>query len=497
MKKLLIAFLATITLTVNAQQNTLLDASFWQKKPDMAQIKAEVDKGNSPSQFNGSSFDPVVMAINATSSTESIKYLLSQPGNDVDKVTHDSRIYLHWAAARGNLELVEYLLSKGSKVSVEDSHGYTPLLFAASGGQLNTKIYDLFIAKGADLKKDVNADGANILLLSIANDQDLLLTDYFVSKGVDINSVDAAGNNAFSYAARSGNIDLLKKLLAKGVKVNPNAMLMAAQGSRRGANTLELYQYLESLNIKPTVVSKSGENVLHSIVRRPKQNDIIAYFIGKGVDVNQVDADGNTVFMNAAATSRDTSVFSLLLPKVKNINQVNGKGISALAMAVRTNSAEVMSYLIGKGASVKGADKAGNDLAYYLIESYRPQSANPNAPKTEDFEAKIAVLQKAGLSVNTPQLNGNTLYHLAVAKNDISLLKRIEALGVDVNAKNKEGITPLHKAALISKDDAILKYLVSIGAKKDAVTNFKETAYDLAAENESLTKNNVSVNFLK
>lgn len=42
-----------------------------------------------------------------------------------------------------------------------------------------------------------------------------------------------------------------------------------------------------------------------------------------------------------------------------------------------------------------------------------------------------------------------------------------------------------------------MKYLISVGAKKDAVTNFKETAFDLASENESLSKSNVSVNFLK
>lgn len=494
MKKLIIAITAFISFSAHAQKNTLLDQSFWQNQPDVTKVKAEVEKGNSPSELNGSSFDPVVLAINAQAPTESIKYLLAQPGNDVGKLTHDSRTYLHWAANRGNVEVMEYLVSKGAKATIEDSHGSTPLNFAAGGGQQNTKVYDICLASGADLKKDLDQNGANALLLAISGDKDLILTKYFISKGLDINSKDAAGNNAFSYAARSGNIEMLKTLLKQGVKPNENAMLMAAQGTRRGPNSLEVYQYLESLNIKPSVAGKK-ENVLHAIVRKPKQNDIIQYFLTKGVDVNQADEEGNTVFMNAASANRDTAVIAMLIPKVKNINQPNQKGVTALAMALRSNSAEVVSFLISKGADVSALDKSGNNLAYYLVESYRSQ--NGQAPKTEEFDAKLKMLQEKGLKATALQKNGNTLYHLAVAKNDLSLVKHLQPLGIDVNAKNAEGITVLHKAAMIAKDDEMMKYLLSVGAKKDMVTSLKETAFDLASENESLSKNNISVNFLK
>lgn len=490
MKKFLIAVSTLLSFAVHAQQNVLLDQSFWKSSPDVNAVKAEIQKGSNPAQLNPMSFDPVVMAINAQAPNETIEFLLTQPGNTIDKLTHDGRTYLHWAANRGNAEIMQSLVSKGAKANVIDSHGATPLNFAAGGGQLNTKIYDICLANGADLKKDLNHDGANALLLAVANDKDLTLTNYFISKGLDLKSTDAAGNNAFSYAARGGNIEVLKTLLQKGVPANGNAMLMAAQGTRRGANPIEVYQYLESLNIKPNFTGKNGENALHSIVRKPKQADIIRYFLSKGVDVNQVDEDGNTVFMNAAASNADTAVLGMLASHVKNINLGNQKGITALAMAVRSNSPEVVGYLINKGADIKTADKNGDNLAYYLVQSYSPQ-------KAADFDAKLKVLQDKGFRMNEPQSNGNTLYHLAVVKNDLSLVKRLEGYQIDINSKNKEGLTALHKAAMISKDDTMLKYLISIGAKKDIVTNFEETAFDLAGENESLSKNNVTVNFLK
>ena len=522
MKKLVSVVLMGLALSAQAQKNVLLDQSFWQSKPDVSQVKTEVEKGSNPSQLNPMSFDPVVMAINAQAPNETIRYLLEQPGNSVDKITHDSRNYLHWAAFRGNVEVVNYLLSKGAKVSAEDSHGSTPLNFAAGAGVTDTQVYDLLIKSGANLKKDLNHDGANALLLAVANDKELKLTDYFVSKGLDLKSTDAAGNNAFSYAARSGNIDVLKALQQRGVPVNANAMIMASQGSRRGPAPVEVFQYLESVGVKPAAVNKNGENALHALVRRPGQTALIEYFLSKGADVNQADEEGNTPFMNAAASNRDSKVLDMLLPNVKNINQGNQKGVTALAMAVKGNSPDVVSLLLNKGADVQITDKAGDNLTAYLVQSYtagggmggpgggmtgaspnnnpRPEGPRPegmNGPRTADFDAKLKLLQDKGLDVAAPQKNGNTLYHLAVAKNDLSLMKKLEPLKIDVNARNKEGMTALHKAAMISKDDSMMKYLLSIGAKKDISTNFKETAFDLASENESLAKNNVSLNFLK
>ena len=507
MKRIFIAAsLALFSFAASAQRNTLLEQSFWRTQPNAEAVKAEVAKGSNPSELNRQAMDPVVIAINTGAPNETIKYLLEQPGNDVNKITHDGRIYLHWATAKGNIEIMQLLIAKGSKASMVDAHGTTPLNFAAGNG-ITPEVIDLCVKAGANLKKDVNQDGANVLLLAVAGDKDLAITNYLVSKGLDIKSVDKNGNNIFGYAARSGNVNLLKALAQKGITPNDNAIVVASQGGRRGATlNLEFFEYLESLGVKPTATTKAGENVLHFLVRRPNQKEIIEHFLAKGVNVNQADEEGNTPFIFAAASNRDLATLDLLLSKVSNINQTNNKGESALSLAVKGNSPEVVKFLIEKGADVKVTNKDSENLLAYLIQSYSaggfggqggPQGGSGFGPKTEDFDAKLKMLEEKGLTASTPQKNGNTLYHLAVMKNDLGLLKRIQALGIDVNAKNSEGITALHKAAMIAKDDTIMKYLVSVGAKKEAVTNFNETAFDLASENESLSKSKISITFLK
>ena len=495
-KNFFLSFALAASFFVSAQQkNILLEQSFWKTAPDVNAVKAEIAKGNSPTAPNANAFDATVVAINNDAPIASIKFLLDQPGNTIAKLTHDNRIYLHWAAYRGNLELVNYLIAKGSDINLEDSHATTPIAFAASNGQTNTALYNAFFKAGIDPKKKY-ADGANLLLMAVASDKDLVLTDYLVSKGLSLKDVDANGSTAFDYAARTGNIALLKKLLDRKVKPTDNALLIAAQGSRRETNTLETYKYLvEEVKLKATATSKSGENVLHLLANKPNQGEIIAYFLAKGVDANKIDKDGNTPLMIAAG-ARETAALDKLLPVTKNINLQNAKGESALTFAVRSGTPEAVATLLSKGADVNVKDKDGNNLGVYLVQSYRPMGREANAAQ-DPFEAKIKLLQEKGLNLAAVQKDGSSLYHSAIAKNDLNLVKKLAPLNIDVNAKNKDGLTALHKAAMVAKDDSILKYLLSIGAKKDINTEFDESAYALAKENESLTKSNVSIDFLK
>jgi ankyrin repeat protein len=388
---------------------------------------------------------------------------------------------------------MEYLIDQGARMDIIDSHGYSVLNFAASTGQKDRQLYEFLIKQGADPKTEKNHSGANALLLVAPFLEDFELIEYFKGIGLDEYSTDDDGNGLFNYAAKGGNISFLKQLIEKGYpykKLNKhggNAFLMATQGRRGHTNSMEVYQFLERLDLEPNVVGKDGKNPLHNLAYRSKDNEIFKFFLENGVDVNFQDVEGNTPFMNAARSS-SLEIIELLQPYVNDVNTKNKVGRSALTYAFSRNSVESVAFLIEHKADVNIKDKDGNSLAYYLLNTFY----NP-----KEFEAKLAILKNHQVALNETQNNGNTLLHEAVKTENLDLIKRVMDFDIDVNAKNNEGNTALHLAAMKAKDQEILKYLIENGADKTLKTDFEESVYDLATENELLIENNIDIQFLR
>lgn len=472
-----------------AQENIFLQRSFWNSNTSIAEVDQKIQEGHDISALNENGFDAVTYSILENAPIATIQYIQSKPGNSVDKITHDRRTYIFWAAYKGNIPLMKYLLEQGANTALKDDKGYSILNFAASTGQQNTQVYDVCLAHGAELNTDLTPNGANALLLSIAYDTDLSLLNYFVTKGISLTSKDKKGNNAFNYAAKTGNIKMMKYLHTNGIKGDDRAFLFASQGTRNTTNGIEVFKYLEGLGLQANVLNEEGQNPLHILAYRSKDTLLMRHLLTKNINVNSADTAGNTPFLNAVQ-SNTLEMVSFLWPKVKDINFQNNKGATALSLALANNTSEVVTFLLKNGASVQAKDKEGNNVAHYLLEAYTEKDSS-------DFYSKMDILKNAKFSMTSPQQNGNTLFHLAVAHNSIALLKTINQFSIDVNDRNEDGLTALHIAAMKATDTHVLNYLISIGASTKLVTDFEETAYDLALENEVLSKTKQSLSFLK
>jgi len=495
-KKIALMSMFFLSIAAVAQDNNIfLNRSFWKDNPDLETVKKKISECNDATELNGNAFDATIYAILGDTDDDVIKYLLSLKGNPVDKKTHDSRIYLHWAAYAGNVDIVNHLLDLGSSTTALDSHGYTPLAFAVNAGQTDEVLFSAFEDHGVDLTSEKTEYGANLLLLAAPNLTTEKELDFFLSKGFELDAKDNIGNGIFQYASKKGNIEFLKLLVEKGLDYKSlndqggNAFIYAAQGGRGYSNRLQVYEYLQSLGLEPNNVTTDGYTPLHRLAYNTTDPAIFQLFLDAGADVNQKDRDGNTPFLNAASRN-ELEMVELLSIDVTDFNTSNIKGQTALMLAVQRNNPEVVKFLLNNKGDAFAKDDQGNSIAYYLLASY-------NDKNLEAFENKLDLLQNKGVKMNNTQAEGNTLLHLAAKRNNLDLLKRLSTFDIDINKKNDEGLTALHVAAMKATDNQIMKYLISQGASLKIKTDFAETVHDLAAENELLQQHNTSLNFLK
>lgn len=325
------------------------------------------------------------------------------------------------AARTGNPDVVEQLVSKGAKVDARGTRGQTALMWAVS--EKHPEAVKVLVAHGADvhLKSDVWTmvmavpphgylpynkaipHGGETALMFAAREGDLESAKLLVAAGANVNDADAWGVSATTLAAHSGFTDLVEFLLSKGADPNQDG---------------------------------AGFTALHNAIMR-RDERMVKALLDHG-------ADPNAPLKTWTPTRRSSEDYHFDPAWV---------GATPFWLAARFPQPGVMRMLVEKGADPLFVHHG----EWVAIENFG------HVPRKEESTALLAALG-AG--------SGAAWFLPPAAEREALTLEAVKLLvgwGVDVNAKTLSGRTALDLARQL-RYDSVVAYLLEKGAKEGTPT---------------------------
>lgn len=175
----------------------------------------------------------------------------------------------------------------------------------------------------------------DLIAAAYRDDTDTVMS--YVERGLDVNSVDQAGNTLLHIASRSGNTALISGLLKE--KANPNArnhvgdtpLMLAAYNGKIDA--------LDALLAGGARINLPGWTALHYAVFADR-TEAVAELLQKGADVNARAPNKQTPLM-LAAKSGNIEIAKLLLDAKADTTLKDQNGDTALTLAEKANNSEI------------------------------------------------------------------------------------------------------------------------------------------------------------
>ena len=280
---------------------------------------------------------PPIIDAARNSDNAALRTLLQKKTN-VNAAEADGTTALHWASYKDNLEAADLLLRAGANVNAATDLGVTPLWPASENG-------------GAAMVKKLLDAGANPNLALLAGETPLMV------------------------AARSGYPEVVELLLNKGA--NPNAhgtrgqtALMWAVAQQHPAVVKVLVAHHADLNLKSDVWNEVMAVPPHGYLPYNKA----------------VPHAGETALMFAARVG-DLESAKLLVAAGANVNDADAWGVSATTLAAHSGFAELVAFLLDKGADPNAAPNGFTALHEAIMRR---------------DEKMVAALLDHGADANTP-----------------------------------------------------------------------------------------------
>ncbi|PWU08986.1 MAG: hypothetical protein C5B51_06815 [Terriglobia bacterium] len=428
---------------------------------------------------------------------------LSQQSANLNAAQPDGTTALHWAAHWNDLAAVKLLLSAGANPNTANRYGVTALSEAAGLG--NGAIVELLLKAGADAKTLTTPDGETVLMTA-ARSGNVEAVKALLEHGADVNAKESyRGQTALMWAAAERHAAVVKLLLEHGADWKVLSL--------ERDNKMPKLSAASSV----TPMARGGLTAFH-FAAREGDIECGRVMLDAGVDINQVDADGTSALVisilnkhysfakflldrganpNIADSRGRTALYSVL--------DMRNEDYSALPSRKEDDplpSLELVKALLDRGADPNKQltrnlpGRSGMDSGDVTLDA----GTTPlmRAARAGDFAAMRLLLDKgADPKLVTKDGNNVLLFAAGVGYRDkntkgsesdaLEALKITVGLGLDINQGNDKAETALHGAAFRGAD-SIVEYLVKQGARLNAKTKQGFTPLDVAMGKSVVTQ---------
>ncbi|KAF4958405.1 hypothetical protein FSARC_11022, partial [Fusarium sarcochroum] len=367
-----------------------------------------------------------------------------------------------------NDELVELLLSReaGSTISVNDSDGYPPLVFASRKG--NSKVVRLLLQHQdrnfQSILEPINTTRSTPLFSASYNGHVEVIKE-LLNHGAEatIATTDANGETPLHVASRNGHEEIVKILLEHGARAtittrnkHNETPLFAASSSGR----VEVVKHLLNHGAEATIATTdaNGEIPLHVASRRghiETVKHLLSY--GAKTTIAIQDKDGETPLYAASQNDHEEVIKILLEHGARaTIATPDKYNETPLYAASSSGSVEAMKHLLkyGAGATIVTADIYGQTPLYVAAEKNHtevvkllldisPAQRSPRdhpgctplflASRCGNHEVVALLLSTDSIDPDSTDWVGSSPLFAAVANGHLGVVKLLISGGVTIN----------------------------------------------------------------
>lgn len=307
---------------------------------------------------------------------------------------------------------------------------------------------------------------------AVANGDKAKLVE-LLAQGADINGKLANGYGLLHWVAHLGDTAGADLLLANGI--NPNWDMQNDQGTTPldiavNQGRKEMVAYLIAKGANFNTKDKPGESTPLHRAAQCAHTEIAELLVLSGANVNARNRDGITPLHCATwrGYASYQTIVKLLLAHDADVNAADKSGRTPLFNAVAAGNKGLLGLLCKHGADIGVTDKAGTNLLLHAA--------------SEELLGSINYLIKSGIDINSQDGQGLTVLHWAAARGNRKLIEAVLSQGAKADMQDKKGRTPLHKAAYQGYGGIVEILLEQDGVNINAKDNEGATPLHLVVE---------------